>query len=86
MKRSITLTLNQELLNEANEYAKIKGLTLSTMIENYLKLLVLKQSNQNTKEIKISDFVKSLSLENGGISADFDYKTEYRNYIAEKYK
>jgi len=55
------------------------------MIESYLKTLVNTDDSKMDDESEISPFVKSLK---SGIKlpANFDYKKEYSDYLAEKYK
>jgi len=85
MESTRTLKLDRLLLKKADEYAKNKGKALSDIVENYLRLLVLNEKNNDTEEVIISDFVKSLSIK-ANFSPDFDYKKEYQNHLIEKYK
>ena len=54
------------------------------MIESYLKTLI-EEENPQPDDIKISPFVKSLQT-GVHLPADFDYKKEYGDYLAEKYR
>jgi len=60
---------------------RLKKISLSRMIENYLNFLT---SDKTSNDIQISMFVKSLS---SGISipADYDYKKERADYLEQKY-
>jgi predicted DNA binding CopG/RHH family protein len=82
MDTKLTLRLNQEIIERAKHYASEKKLSLSRLIENYLNSLT---SEKNNSEIEISDFVKSLSSKTM-LPADYDYKKERANYLAQKYK
>ncbi len=59
MDTKLTLKLNQEVIEKAKQYASDKKLSLSRLIENYLKSLTSDKSNRN--ELEISPFVKSLT-------------------------
>ena len=82
METIFTLKIDNKLLIKANQYAKNNK---KTIIESYLRLVVLGEKNVSTEEIIISDFVKSLSVKTN-LSTDFDYKKEYQNRLIEKYK
>ena len=82
MNTKLTLTIEQEIIQRAKEYAKDKNRSLSDIIENYLKIL--------TKEEKVTDFkklnpvVKSLKG-SFKMPKNMDYKKELRNRLEEKY-
>ena len=44
------------------------------------------EKKESNTEIIISEFVNSISIGNGEIPADFDYKKERQDYLIEKYK
>jgi hypothetical protein len=86
MDAKLTLKLNKGIVEKAKEYASTNHQSLSKLVESYLHLLVIKKTNElNNKEITISPFVKSMSS-GVHLPADLDYKTEYSNYLIEKYK
>ena len=81
MDTKLTVRLDSEVIDRAKLYARGHNISISRMIESYLDSVTKPQS----KEIEITPLVKSLS----GvvkISADFDYKKELGDYLAEKYK
>mgnify|MGYP000856031374 FL=1 len=85
MDTKLTLKLNQEVIEKAKQYASDKKLSLSRLIENYLKSLTSDKSNRN--ELEISPFVKSLT--DGikfSIPNDFDYKKDRAEYLEKKHK
>lgn len=84
MDTKLTLKLDKEVIEKAKEYAAKQKVSLSWLFENYLKAITNK--NVNSEEVEISDFVKSISIGKGKISADLDYKKEYYDYIDKKYK
>ncbi|MBL0117888.1 MAG: hypothetical protein IPP89_02635 [Saprospiraceae bacterium] len=84
MDAKLTLKLDQEIIKKAKKYASRRKLSLSRLIENYLGSLTSDQKNDDD-EIEISPFIKSLQT-GVNITADLDYKKEYRKYLTEKYK
>lgn len=82
MNTKLTLTINETLIAKSKEYAKEKGRSLSSLIENYLKLLT-KQKTTVT-EIQYTPTVKSLY---GSFNApdDFDYKKALTEELSKKY-
>lgn len=85
MDAKLTLKLDKYVIDKAKDYASSHKKSLSRMIESYLKSLIEKENVQSDNDIKISPFVKSMQT---GINlpADIDYKKEYGDYLAEKYK
>ncbi len=82
METKLTLRLNDSVIERAKGYARNHRVSLSKMVESYLDS-VTKEKEEKT--ILITPLVESLS---GVIDlpADFDYKKEYRAYLAEKYR
>ena len=81
MDAKLTLSINREVARRAKVYAKTKGRSLSDLVENYLMLLT---RNSAIDDIDYSPRVKSL-LGSVKLPADFDYKKELSDYLAEKY-
>ncbi|MFH2096700.1 MAG: DUF6364 family protein [Bacteroidota bacterium] len=80
METKLTLKLDKSIIERAKRYAKDKNISLSKMIENYLKAI----TNKRTKEFKASPLVESLI---GVISSQGDdYKKDYKDYLSEKYQ
>jgi hypothetical protein len=80
MNSKLTLKLDQDTIELAKDYAKLKKISLSKMIENYLKLIT-KGSKQ---DIEISPLVESLS---GVLKSRLtDFEKEYVNHLTKKYK
>lgn len=81
MVTKLTLTLEQQIIKKAKEYAKNNGRSLSDIIENFLKVVV----EENTKfETEITPIAKSLK---GSFKkpSDFDYKKQLKKRLADKY-
>jgi plasmid stability protein len=86
MDTKLTLKLDKNVIEKAKIYAARHKHSLSFMVENYLKAVTSTEKTEANEEIKISDFVKSISIGNGEIPADFDYKKARQDYLVEKYK
>lgn len=83
MNTKLTLTIEQEIIKRAKEYAKDKNRSLSDIIENYLKTLT--KEIQKEKPEKLNPIVKSLKGSFKIPKKDMDYKKELRNRLEEKY-
>lgn len=80
MDTKLTLKLDKQIIESAKKYAKNKNISLSKMIEFYLKSLV----GSGSENIEITQFVDSIS---GVIKLSGDeYKEGYFKYLNEKYK
>jgi len=82
MNTKLTLTIEQEIIERAKNYAKEKNRSLSDIIENYLKMLT--KSEQKQKIEKLNPIVKSLKG-SFKMPKDMDYKKELRSRLEEKY-
>ncbi|MCH7397234.1 DUF6364 family protein [Belliella sp. DSM 107340] len=83
MNIKLTLTIEEEVIKRAKEYAKAKNRSLSDVIENYLKTLTKVDSQEKDK--KLSPIVKSLKGSFKLPKEGMDYKKELRDRINEKY-
>lgn len=83
MNTKLTLTIEQEIIKKAKEYAKDKNRSLSDIIENYLKILT--KEEQKVKAKKLNPIVASLKGSFKLPKKDMDYKKELRNRLEEKY-
>ena len=83
METKLTLRLNDNVIERAKIYAKNQRISLSKMIESYLDSLT--REKVSNRKSTITPLVESLS---GVINlpSDFDYKSEYADYLTEKYK
>lgn len=81
MDKKLTLSLDKSIIENAKNYAKSNNISLSKLIESYLKTLI----EQKRSEVHITPLVESLS---GVISLDenVDVKDAYTDYLIEKYK
>lgn len=85
MDTKLTLKLDKAVIEKAKDYALTHKRSLSRIIESYLQSLLFQSDSDDRAEIKISPFVKSISS-GINIPADLDYKKEYSDFLAEKYK
>lgn len=82
MNTKLTLTIEQEIIKRAKNYAKETNRSLSNIIENYLKTLTKEDTRQQTKEL--NPVVKSLKG-SFKMPKNLDYKKELKNRLEEKY-
>lgn len=82
MNTKLTLTIEQEIIQRAKEYAKGKNRSLSDIIENYLKTLTKEEKAKGSE--KLNPVVKSLKG-SFKMPKKMDYKKELRKRIEEKY-
>lgn len=81
MNTKLTLTIEQTVIERAKKYADVKGRSLSSIVENYLKAIT---KEDNIDETELTPIVKSLK---GSFKApkNFDYKKELSKRLTEKY-
>lgn len=81
MDTKLTVKLNKEVIERAKSYASMHKVSLSKMIESYLDSL----TKPAPEDIEITPLVKNLSgvihLEDNA-----DVKSDYTNYLTEKYR
>ena len=82
MDKKLTLSLNQDIIEKAKEYAKLNGTSLSKMIESYFQTITTKSEDEG--EIEISPLVKSLCGV-GKLPENFNYKKSRLKYLGKKY-
>ena len=68
---------------QAKKLAKEKNISLSKLVENYLRL-ISKEGNAAAGELEISDWVKGMVAVDKP-TPDFDHKAEYHQHLEEKY-
>ena len=84
MDKKLTLSLNATVVEKAKRYAKQNGVSLSRMIENYLSSITSVQSEEN--EDSLLPLVKRLVgvIEANDLSTD--YRSDYGDYLVDKYR
>lgn len=82
MNTKLTLTIEEEVIQTAKDYAKSKGQSLSEMVENYFKLVTKHRSEAKPEEL--SPRVRKLR----GIlkmDSDVDYKSVLEDELSKQY-
>jgi hypothetical protein len=84
MNTKLTLTIESTIIDRAKRYAKVKGQSLSDIVENYLKVIIREERDKENKEEEFTPLVKSLK---GSFSApqEMDYKEELAKRLSDKY-
>ncbi len=82
MNTKLTLTIEEEVIKIAKEYAKEKGQSLSEMVENYFKFVAteriqIKENDLSPKVRKLRVIIKS--------DYNFDYKHILTEELSKKY-
>ena len=79
MNTKLTLKLDKNILEKAKEYASLRNLSLSKLVEEYFQKLIAKEEFKQ----KLSPKVRKLS----GIlkGKDLNYKSELENSLRKKY-
>ena len=80
MTTKLTLTVQEDTIKKAKEYAKQTGRSISSLVENYLKSL----SSTSPVETKYSPQLKKL-IGCAKLPQDFDYKKEMTESLVKKY-
>ena len=83
MDTKLTLKIDKRVVDKAKDYAKSKHISVSYIVENYLKTIT--QSPKNQDNSIISPIVDSLS----GIihlPDNYDYREDYYNHLVQKHK
>lgn len=81
MNTKLTLTIEQSVIEKAKKYANNKGRSLSSIIENYLKMIT---KEEVVSDIKLTPIVKSMK---GSFKEpkNLNYKKEISKRLSEKY-
>jgi len=80
MTTKLTLTVKQEVIDNAKEYASRNGRSLSNIIENYLQTLGRKGRSNAILSPKTKKLKGAIKLPRG-----FDYKKTLSNSLRKKY-
>ena len=82
MNTKLTLTIEEDVILKAKDYAMSTGDSLSNLVENYLKAVT--KNTLINKKSDLTPIVKSLK---GSFKApaDFDYKIELQKELSKKY-
>ncbi len=81
MVKKLTLTLDPKIIDMAKAYAARKGVSLSSLVEQYLRYLTQEEREEEPSSPWVKRLAGSIRLE-----PDFDYKKELGDLLEEKYK
>jgi hypothetical protein len=79
----LTLSMEPEVVYQAKRLAKDKNISLSKLVENYLRS-ISKEGKAASEGLEISDWVKGMVAVDKP-TPDFDHKAEYHKHLEEKY-
>jgi hypothetical protein len=79
MKSKLTITINTELKEAAKKYAQKRGITLSSLVENYLKSLLQTDNKKTQISPKVISLMGVIKLPD-----NFEYKSEIRELKSKK--
>jgi hypothetical protein len=81
MNTKLTLTLEQNVIEKAKEYARMKHSSLSNLVENYLKTLTAESTRLD------EEFSSTVTALKGTFKMPdgFDYKKELTERLSEKH-
>ena len=79
----LTLSMEPEVVYQAKKLAKEKNISLSKLVENYLRS-VSKEGTLEPDDFEISEWVKGMVAVDKP-TPDFDHKAEYHKHLEEKY-
>ncbi len=87
MKTKLTLVVEDEVIYNAKIYAKKKEESLSSLVENYLKVVSESSKLKNPKKSNSKKAISLIEKYRGIISLpeDYDYKKEIGLYLLKKY-
>jgi len=82
MNTKLTLTIEEDIIKRAKEFAKEQNRSLSDIVENYFKAITANKIKNKTDEL--SPITRSLrgSLK---LDSNIDYKEELAKRLEEKY-
>ena len=80
----LTLSMEPQVIYRAKEFAKNKKVSLSKLVENYLRSISTDEASINN-DFEISDWVKKMVIVDKP-TPDFDHKKEYHKHLEEKHK
>jgi hypothetical protein len=82
MNHKLTLSINNDVIQKAKEYAKKNNISLSFLIENYLLKISSELQETSTKKVSLVNELSGIIK----LDDDFNYKEAHSNYLIEKYK
>ena len=68
-EKKLTLTIDEKVINSAKKYSQEKWESLSNLVENYLKLIALSETDIKTLSPRVSRLIRIIEL-----PGDFNHK------------
>lgn len=81
MQTKLTLSIEQEVIDRAKEYAKQQGISLSKLVQELLR----SKATPSTPEVEVPEEFKGI-YGAFDLPEDFDYKKELSKILKEKYE
>jgi hypothetical protein len=83
MNAKLTLMIKKEVVEDAKDYAKEKGQSLSDLVENYLKLIT-----KSRREIQPQQLSPRIQRLRGvmNVDSDFDYRKVLTEELSKQYE
>lgn len=82
MNTKLILNIDKDIIGEAKKYAKLHNVSLSLIIENYLKRIINDYQDHANVSGSIVDELSGIIK----LDKDFDHKEIYGKYLSEKYR
>ena len=83
MPSKLTLSIREQVIKEAKQYAKAHGKSLSNIVEEYLKSL--SSTKMKSKELELSELIRELKGSVKIPKGFKSYKTTLEDALLEKY-
>ena len=83
MTTTLNLPIEKGVAERIKKYAANRKVSVSSMVERYFTFVTAMSLENNEQEV--SPLIKSFSIDNVNIPADFDYKKELANARNDKY-
>ncbi|AEV32354.1 hypothetical protein Oweho_1357 [Owenweeksia hongkongensis DSM 17368] len=80
MQTKLTLSIDQEIIDRAKEYAKQQGVSLSKLVQEFLT----QKAKPQTEEVEVPEELEGV-FGAFKVPDDFDYKKEKAKRLIEKY-
>ena len=77
--------MDSTTIEQAKSYANANGTNLSRMVESYLLMLATAADETENGDEEITPLVKSLSGV-ASVPEDYDFRSDYAEYLTEKYR
>ena len=82
MNKKLTLSVDNEVISRAKEYARDHNESLSEMVENYFRVIT---ADHEKNPMEFSPVVNEL-LGSVNVPSDFNYQNEKLEYLERKHK